>query len=125
LALSTFPLPYTFRQDVDEMNEYVNRTIVFESQKKQKQRVTINKLESWKILVEGTPAQRTTLKDFHDDMGGDATPFYFYTPDNTQVTARFVDGKLPIKDKREFNKDQPTKGTIVGFSCELTIEKVI
>lgn len=125
MALEVFPLPYSFRTDVDEVNEFLNRTVVFESQKKQKQRVAIAKMESWKIQLEGSPAQRTALKAFHERMGGDATPFTFYTPDNIAIVARFSDGKLPIKDIREFDPNSLTKGKIVGFTCELTIEKVI
>lgn len=125
LALETFPLPYSFRYDVEETNEYVNRTVVFESQKKQKQRVSINKLETWKITIEGSPEQKAILKSFHERMGGDAAPFLFYTPDGEQVSARFSDGKLPITNIRELDLNNPTCGNIVGFTCELTIEKVI
>lgn len=123
--MEIFPVPYSFRHDIEENNEYVNRTVTFESQKKQKQRVSISKLESWKITCEGTPEQRLLLKEFHERMGGDATPFLFYTPDNIQVIARFADGKLPIIPKRELDLTKPSLGTIVGYTCELVIEKVI
>lgn len=125
MALETFPLPYSFRFNVEENNEYINRTVVFESQKKQKQRVAIHKLESWKVTIEGTPAERVILREFHERMGGDATPFLFYRPDGTVVQARIADGKLPVKNIRELDTSSPTCGKIIGFICELTIEKVI
>ena len=123
MSTPVFPLPYTF--DVDKTSEYLNRTVVFESGKKQKQRKSINKLVTWKITVKGTDTQRKTLESFHDSVNGDAGIFYFYDEDGVQVLCRFADGKLPLTLKREFTSANDTHGIVVGFTCSLTIEKVI
>lgn len=123
MSTPVFPLPYTF--DVDKTNEYVNRTVTFESQKKQKQRKAISRLTTWKITVKGNNTDRQTLEAFHDTVNGDAGSFYFYDENNTQVLCRFVDGKLPMTLKREFTSSNATHGTVVGFTSTLTIEKVI
>lgn len=123
MSTPVFPLPYTF--DVEKTNEYVNRTVVFESQKKQKQRKAISRLTSWKITVKGDNTQRQALEAFHDSVNGDAGSFNFTDENGTQVLCRFVDGKLPITLKREFTSSNATHGNVVGFTCSLTIEKVI
>jgi phage-related protein len=120
--LVTFPLGYTIRSDVDETQEYHNTTIVFYSQKKQKSRGSVNKTQTWKITCEGSNADRQTLIAFHDSVAGDFTPFYFFTPDNLQVTARFTDGKLSINPKRELDITKPTFGNVVGYTCTMTLE---
>jgi hypothetical protein len=83
------------------------------------------KYESWKITCEGSLSDRNLLKSFHDSMAGDFGTFYFFNPDDQIVNVRFIDGKLPIIDKRELDTTKPSFGAIVGFSAELTIEKVI
>ena len=123
MSLPQFPLPYLF--DVEETSTYATTTIVFSSQKKQVQRHGVNPLETWKIDLKGTPAQKTTLKDFWDSIGGNAGKFLFVDPDGNTRTCRFSDNKLTIVDKREFNASSDTHGTIVGFTCETTVEVVL
>jgi phage-related protein len=123
MSLPVFPLPYLW--EVDKSNEYVNRTIQFESGRKQKQRVSVNKLQTWKISIKGDRKQMDLLEAFHESVTGDAGQFLFNTPEGNLVVCRFADGKLPIKEIREFTLKTPTHGIIVGFQCDVTIEKVI
>ena len=123
MSYKVFPLPYLF--DVDKTSEYINRTVIFESQKKQKQRKSINKTTTWKITLKGNNEQRLILEKFHDAVNGDAGKFYFVDENGKQVLCRFADGKLPIVLKREYDAYSDTNGTVVGFSCDITIEKVI
>jgi len=115
--MTTFPLPYVF--EVDKTNAYVNRTITFESQKKQKQRVAISKLMTWEISCRGSNADRLVLEAFHDSLSGDATPFYFNDENGVQQTVRFAEGKIKFHLKRDI------AGIVQGFEAKMAIELVI
>ena len=75
MAKRVFPLKYTFRTDVKKTSEFINKTVVFESQKKQKQRKSISKLCTWEITCEGDVDDLHTLESFHETIGGDAGTF--------------------------------------------------
>ncbi|WP_371380747.1 hypothetical protein [Sporomusa aerivorans] len=120
MAIPTFPLPYVW--EVEETSTYATRTVTFESQKKQIQRVAVNPLQTWKITCKGSPEQRLILKNFHDSVGGNSNVFNFVDPDGVTQVCRFAENKLTITDIREFDPTDVTHGKIVGFTAELTIE---
>lgn len=120
MSVLTFPLPYI--ADVDETSTFATTSVVFSSQKKQVQRKSIVPLDSWKITIKGDVAERDILKTFWNNVGGNTDKFYFTDPTNTQRLCRFAENKLSITDIREFSSSSATKGTIVGFKCDATIE---
>lgn len=120
MSILTFPLPYI--ADVDETSTFATTSVVFSNQKKQVQRKSIAPLESWKITVKGDLTERDILKTFWNNVGGNTDKFYFVDPTNTQRLCRFSENKLSITDIREFSSSSATKGTIVGFTCDITIE---
>lgn len=119
----TFPLPYTF--GVDEDITFATVSVVFESQKKQVQRRAINPARTWKISCKGNATDLQTLIDFQNSVGGNSSTFYFTDPYDVQQAVRFADPKLSLKVTREFTSGNTTHGTIVGFTADITIEKVL
>ncbi len=124
MAIPTFPLPYDFREDIEETSAYATRSVTFESQKRQVQRMAIDPLRTWKITCKGNASQRLILKSFHDSVGGNSSVFYFVDPDGVTRTCRFADPKLTMTDIREYTSGS-TGGTIVGFISEIVIETAL
>ena len=118
-----FPLPYRFQTIVGVA--YATREVVFESQNKQVQQLSINPIEDWQIDVAGDVDDYIKLHKFFKEVGGNARPFIFFDEANRPRLVRFSSNKLTITAKREWKHNNVTNGEIVGFTGNLSVETVI
>ena len=118
--METFPLPYVFSIDKDVT--YKTTSVSFQSGKKQVQRTAVSPETKWKIQCKGDNAQRILLESFHGRMGGNTKTFYFYDENNEQRIVRFAEQGISMKLIREFSTTTVTHGTVVGFTCDVTVE---
>lgn len=118
----TFPLKYMF--DVDKELEIASTTVIFASKKKQVQQNSIGAQTTWVFHCRGDNTQRKTLENFYLNINGNVQPFYFTDEDGVQQTVRLVDPKFKYKLLREFTYNN-TGGTVVGFTADITVEKVL
>ncbi len=118
-----FPLPYKF--DVDRELTFATKTVVFNSNKKQVQQLSINPISTWKINIKGTPEQLDILTRFFNAQGGNTKGFIFIDENGNDVTVRFAEPKLTTKIIRNFDVGSPTRGYVVGFDATVTLESVL
>lgn len=121
--MAQFPLPYQF--EVNKTVSYATREVVFESQKKQIQQLAQKPVIDWEIECRGTIDDLRILEEFFDSVGGNTRSFTFLDEYDQPQTVRFKENKLSYKILREFSPTSGTKGTAVGFTATIGIEKVI
>jgi phage-related protein len=69
-----------------------------------------NSRKRWRLAKRLTPAQLTALRDFHDARKGQAEPFYFYDPYETNPkfshdpTGQAVAGRHTVRFEGDWNQ---------------------